>query len=197
MITRDTPNHTLLILLYRLIEEGTVAANSFFDDQPDSPPPDPFLYPGIVRWHIARALDGLNDTSITYERTELPNNGIEVRYAGQRIKVFKSTPEGELPAPGSSIARQGFYQWSLFGDDEQPTNLVVMWEVDSSYNLNSVQLVCPRADGPVWKPGQQDWAITLPHPASIQMVSEVAESEDLYYEHQGLDIEEGTGTENE
>ena len=200
MITRNTPGHPLLRLLYQLIEEGTAVAFSFFDGQPEPTFPDPYLYPAIVRWHITRGLDALDGTSVTYERTELPNNGVEVRYQGQRIKVFKSTPEGELPAPGLSLPRQAFYQPSLFGEDGESTNLVVMWEVDSSYNLNSVQLVRPSGDGTSWKTGQQEWAVRLPHPASFEAPPTIEESGDLdlqYGDEDDLDILdiEDTGTE--
>lgn len=199
MITRETLEHPLLRLLYQLIEEGTEIAFSFFDGQPEPTFPDPYLYPAVVRWHITRTLDALSGTSITYERAELPSNGVEVRYQGQRLKVFKSTPEGALPAPGLSLPRQDFYQPSLFGEDGESPNLVVMWELDSSYHLASVQLVCPKGDGTPWKTGQQAWAVRLPHPASFEVPPTIEESGDLDLQHgdgNDLDIED-TGTEEE
>jgi hypothetical protein len=201
LITQENQNDPLLILIYELIEEGVADALAFFEARGESP--DPWLFPHIVRHRICRRLDELKDTNISYERVELPNSGVEIRLDNQRIRVFKSTPDGELPAPGRSRARQDFYNRNLFGSDEEvfgTANLVVMWEVDATCNLMAVQLVCPKQDGPIYKPGQQRWAVTIPHPATTHSsASNLADGTDLNLagidqDNEDLEIEEEGGT---
>ena len=200
MINQNNHDDPLLILLYELIESGVAEAHTFFDSR--NAAPDPWLFPHIVRWSICRQLDSLADTNITYERVELPNSGIEVRADGQRLRIFKATPDGELPAPGRSIARQDFYTPNLFGTDADffgtPSNLIVLWEADSAGHLIGIQLVCPMRDGAVSKPGQQMWAVTITHPAMLQMPnSDLQSGADLNISdttsNEDLDIEEESG----
>ena len=196
--------HPLLSILYKYIDEGITKAHSFFEIEDE--PPDPWLFSHIVRWHVCKRLDSLNDPHLSYERSPQAMSGIEIFYEDRYIKVFKAS-DGELPAAGRSRPRQEFYRGNLFGEDEWglPTRLAVIWEVNGSYHLLDIQLVCPD-DGPAWESGQQKWARTIPHPMEFTPaqpttvndgatdLEEIRRAEDA----EDLDIsEEETGTEEQ
>jgi hypothetical protein len=169
----------LLSPLYRFIEEGAADANSFFHQRGEKPH-DPWLYPHIVRWHTCNGLDDLKQTNATldYEAADLPMAGIEIAYSGHTIKVFKAT-DGVLPAAGRSPNRQAFFNGNLFGEDEEVferANLAVIWDVDAHGSLILMQLVCPKAGSPTWKPGEVHWAVDIPHPATIERTAAAAAS---------------------
>jgi hypothetical protein len=152
----------LLSILYTHIEGGIAKARSFFETEEE--PPDPWLLSHIVRWYVCKRLDSLKDPNLSYERSPLAMSGIGITYDDRYVKVFKAS-DGELPAAGRSHPRQEFYKGKLFEQDEWglPTYLAVIWDVNGSYHLLDIQLVCPD-DGPAWESGQQKWAKTIPHP---------------------------------
>lgn len=165
-----------LMLLYPLIEGGNQLARQFTDEKCEGKY-NPWLYPGIVRDYICRGLDALDAGQVRFGRREIPNSGIEVAVGARTVKVWKATPDGQLPPSGERQSRIDFWNGNLFAEDVILYNsLAVIWEVDGTGAL-AVQLVAPRAEGSPREAGQQLWAEKVPHPATMMAPPQVVQHE--------------------
>ncbi len=160
-------------VLFQALESGTQHAREYFEQQNLRVNAD--LYPSLVRFHARRLFDEYKEM-VSYISEELSNNGLMLFFGRYRIRILKSN-RGDVPTPGQSRAKQQFYRQSveqpfLPFDAEatvehnlQPVNLLVIWEVTSSYNLLSLDLVCPHNDELSPDAAQIYWQCPLPHPA--------------------------------
>lgn len=149
-------------VLYRVLEQAVEEARAFFETRDEKN--DVYLFPHVVRYCALRLLDAANNRDVSYTLHALTNNGLQIECRGYLIRIWKAN-EGELPAPGSSLAKQAFYQQlTLFGP-EPCLNLAVIWDVDGNYSLEKLFLVRPHGNGNPWQKGQVEWQISIPHPA--------------------------------
>jgi len=156
----------IVTAIYSLLEAGNQKARKFTDEECEGKY-DPWLSPMIVRNVVCRGLDALSVGEIKFERRDVANDGIELKFGKYTIKVWKATPDGQLPPTDEkdSQARIAFCNGNLFSEDVIVyRNLVVIWDVNAKGELR-VQLVAPRAVSSQQELGQQLWAETVPHPA--------------------------------
>src|SRR4029453_6126771 len=80
----------------------------------------------VVRYQAKRALAQLGhaaqEEDEAYAFQTLPNNGLSLSYHGDHLYVLRilKAPEGQLPAPGASRARQAFWYQQLLFDYDAP-----------------------------------------------------------------------------
>jgi hypothetical protein len=153
---------------------------------------DPWYFSHSVRYRLCVALDSVPKELQNFTHIPHPLSGIEIRYREFRIKVWKVSGD-EMPIAGNSPHRVDFLRQpylpefieSLDLGDTMPLNLFVGWDVDSDLHLNKLELVCPMDFDSPWKPGEELFAITIPHPA-LQIVSPKTFTEEL---DQDIEIE--------
>ena len=169
--------------LYSSIEEGIQKGHRYFEQE--ERPACPWLFAHIVRFHVCRRLEELQDSDIQFRAMSLPMSGVEIEFMGLTIKVLKAD-RGEIPAAGRSRRRQDFYNGNnLFGSDFDVfrlENWAVVWDLDGV-----IQLICPSDAEAPHRPGCQRMAIALPHPAEVKWAPPPSLSA-----HSDLDLEELT-----
>lgn len=148
----------IIPVVYEGLEQGTFKALEFFDglDEAYRRPIDSHLAAYLTRFYTRIRLkekgqevengEDCKEYSLKY----VPNCGLYLGYQQYKIKIFKSK-NGEVPTPGNSIKKQGFYeQMQLFSeiDGVEPHwNLILLWDVSAPYNLKSLSVACPQAGG--------------------------------------------------
>jgi hypothetical protein len=102
---------------------------------------------------------------------KLSNNGIECRFAGWTIKVFRGT---ELHPPGHSNSRLSFFRQErflnysmiadLFPDEPTPVrpNIVILWEFTEDHTTLNLRLALPRYVDTRWSPVECYWTVDVP-----------------------------------
>jgi hypothetical protein len=114
----------IIPVFWKAVEGGDAEARQIFAERGTSI--DPWLYPCIVRWRAAGTFDAAG-----VERTNLPSNGLELRYRHINIRVLKAD-EGDVPQAGRSARRQEFFHQvplTLFPETEvEQVNLIVVWD---------------------------------------------------------------------
>ena len=149
----------LLPTVYSSLHYGIFKTKEFFDRQEKEKQKivNRFLAPNLVRYYTIQALERKGQVLVpgTYplDLKAVPNNGICFSYERYDIRILKSY-NGDLPIPGHSKSRQEFYQQltldlNVKDTDENATraNLLILWEVDPSYNLQVLSIACPKAGG--------------------------------------------------
>lgn len=194
-MTTDEPEpiSPFILMVARFTEEGVYEATSFFGLK--NRPIDGWLFSHMVRKHICWCIDDLKDNRLTaaesvempqtdndIERAPLPLSGIEVSHPNGMLKVLRATQEGQLPPAGASKGRLGFYNYNLFGTDEDvfgDANLVLLWDADATGALSLMSLVCP-AGGSKWHPAKPRWVkpIPIPIPSPQAIAATINESQD-------------------
>lgn len=191
----------LLSEVYAYVEGGVQDSFLYFEQR--STHIDPWLFSHQVRRHVCDKLDELMPSGVGFFRVPQPLSGVEIKYQRKTIKVFKAD-DGHIPAPGQSRRRREFYNKNLYGSDVEVFDLIswtVVWDVDVAYNLNRIQLICPKATTNIWKPGSQRLAIDLPHPAEVDWLQESLDEaeiddpnlEEFDEDRQDLDIAKAVG----
>jgi hypothetical protein len=178
--------------VYDVLDKATTQARDFFDAKRQSI--HSALFPSLVRYFALRLLQDAKYRSIGFRLVELSNVGLFVVY--QRggctygLRMRKADEDGDLPLDNLSDTLKQFYTQ----DDPFPRlpgmslqemeqfltpnqmKLIVLWDVDRAFVLNSVQLVCPNGiAGEVYFVGDIPPAVTT---ISTKPVEEAVE-EDL------------------
>jgi hypothetical protein len=157
----------LLSVLQEAFSEGTLHVSEYVKWQAE--PIDFALAPNLVRHKAKKFLlsSGQDATDEEeedkFETDRIPNNGICTRVPGFVVRSLKSSDDGGVPPPGTSITRQNFYnQLQALLDFEEFRNgnervepnwgLIVHWTVDQEYNLLKLSVALPlkfvkNADG--------------------------------------------------
>lgn len=165
--------------IYKGLTHGCLKAREYFDNLKS--PVNASLAANLARYHAKTLLSKGRNLLTPYMLEEVPNNGIALRQDLFEIKVLKGR-DGNPPSTTKTKKGERFYsqgQISLFPDMYQPwashewkefvanankLNLIFCWEVDSSYTLTRLQLMCPRAP---WKYQQSVkifWKTDVPDP---------------------------------
>jgi hypothetical protein len=177
------PAHVLRALaplwppLYTALEWATQQTRAYFDAE--DTPVDRHLAPNLIRYQAKQYLvrlghDAREEDGEAYAFQTLPNNGLSLSYRGDHLYVLRilKALEGQLPAPGTSHARQAFWQQQLLFDYDAPSaadirpslNLLVLWEADAAYILRRLSLVCPKVGALTRESVAAYWSIEIPHP---------------------------------
>ena len=137
----------VLPLIAEAIEFGAAQAQNYFWNR--GAPVDPDLAPDILRYEAKQFLverSGLIDGLVV---EDLGNNGLSVRYAGGRVRIWKGEPES-LPLPGTSFTKLAFLNQQLAFEGLLDTalpavqpNVMIMWSVDREYRLLGLYLSMP------------------------------------------------------
>ena len=139
-----------------VIDEAVIVARKFFEDKESKI--DNYLFPSLVRYEAKQLLELPDFKSVGYQFVSLSNNGLFLIYKYDecyyRIRIRKADEDGELPVQNLSKTLKTFYQNQnpLFPDIEAnlddflvpEMNLIIVWEVDKNFILQSVNLVCPK-----------------------------------------------------
>ncbi len=174
------------------LDSAILETKEFFENR--GVPIDRSLAPNLIRYFVKGRLNAQgkiaeDEEMLDYEMQNLPNNGLCMEYGRYQLRILKAD-NGELPIPGQSKKRQAFWnqeQLNLY-DDEQPietvpsVNLIVLWDADSSYNLDSVSLICPKTGGTTRDSVSNYWSIPVPNPImqlSPAITREVEEDDDI------------------
>jgi hypothetical protein len=206
--------------LYALLDGATHEAKEFFDTE--RRPFSPSLFPGLVRYVTKVHWDALMfaphdaEALLGFVRLEIPNDGLAFSNGTHQIRVWKSD-EGGLPAPGNSQSKRIFFaQGSMFGEQwtqmamsdadaawaaSGPINLALLWDVDESRLLSSLQLVCPElgAEGNFG----ETWRVPVQHPAETTSAADDTPDSsgsnldlDLHANDEGLPEDQSEGGED-
>ena len=172
----------LIPLLFEAFEAATERACQFFE--PNSPV-DSCLFPELVRYFMKGTLADKVEVVQDFEREAVGHNGLSVIFRGRRIRMWKAHDD-ELPPAGSSRAKRGFLnqQLALFlsetGDSQLVhLNLVILWNVSSSYRLRRLYLACPKSANGTWVPAESWWTREIQHPAAAALPGESSASPDM------------------
>jgi hypothetical protein len=164
------------------VEIGVTVAREYFEEHKKDF--DPWLFSDLFRNEVGERLSDIQESGTlslySYRRISLPNNGLEFWFGDYRIKILKSS-DGRLP-PGASIARNLFYSQSMLPsmEDAFGTKLVIVWEIDESYALAKLQLVCPKNPSSYPELPEEHWEIDIPHAATtIAVEPDSEETPDL------------------
>lgn len=168
-------------VIHDVLDKSTTEARNFFEKRKRDV--DPNLYSDLVRYYAKELLEEPKYKSIGYVLVVLNKNGLLLIYEQDgcvyRIRVRKADEDGELPISGLSknmvrfIAQRtpllpGFEDLFVRTEEETegepvPTTLlklVVVWDVDASYNLTDAWLACYKD-----KTGAKHFAGEIPHSA--------------------------------
>lgn len=150
----------LFPIIYTALDHGVSKTKEFFQNQEEEPDKkiDPYFAPNHVRFyalrHLKRAGQDVYEDDVTDDLSvaNIPNNGMHINYGRYQIKILKSN-NGDLPVPGHSRIRQGYYSQPSFLDCDEAANsmtinLLLLWNVKWGYaGLGVLTLACPKAGG--------------------------------------------------
>lgn len=163
----------ILPTVYSSIDYGIFKAKEFFDQQEKDAfrSINSYLAPSLVRFYAIQILAEqghkvVSDETNQYLIQRVQNNGMYITNDLYNIRILKSQ-NGDLPSPGNSYTRQLFYQQMTMDfpsndDTRDKLNLVMLWNVDKGYNLESVTLACPRNGGKSKASVDEHWHVTIP-----------------------------------
>ena len=120
----------------------------------------------LVRLHVKSELVGLG-----FDCRDIANTGLFFTYGQYPIRVLKAE-EGGLPVPGHSRKMQDYYgqepSLELFPQETQQQaagpNLIVLWDTNEDYYVDSIKLICPRAGGDTKASVEKHWEDVLLSP---------------------------------
>ena len=162
-------------VVYSALGHGTFKAKEFFENQDNDENKiiNKFLAPNLVRYYAKMMLkrEGREvfEEDDKFQINQIPNNGLCYIHDQYLIRILKSF-KGELPTPGQSESRQKFYsqqqtfKFSLSeGTKNEYINLLLLWDVDSHYNLTSLSLACPKAGNTTVESVKTHWHCEIPN----------------------------------
>lgn len=177
--------------IWSALDSSILEMKEYFDGRDASI--DRSLAPNLIRYLVKQRLIAQgqfaeDEELLDYEMQNLPNNGLCMEYGRYQLRILKAD-NGELPIPGQSKKRQAFWnqqQLDLYADEQPsntlpPVNLIVMWDADNKYNLDSVTLICPKTGGITRDSVSNYWSILVPNPI-MQLVPSIpgkAEEDDI------------------
>ncbi len=167
----------LLPLLWESLEAGAADAHDYFERHGEDV--NRTLYPSIVRYRAIQTLESAGVHAVEFERSNIANNGIEIRHKGYSLRVLKAQA-GDVPRAGTSARKRNFYhQGALFPTTSEAnvTNLVVLWDYDRR-GITELVLACPLAAESETTGVKVAWSLPIPHPAETTTVLPGAEDEE-------------------
>jgi hypothetical protein len=147
-------------------------------------PVNPSLAANIARYHAKDFIAKSRDLRSPYLLREVPNNGISLKQDLFEIKVLKGR-DGDPPSPSKSKKSERFYtqsspqqlalfrkfrrpwssaEWEEFAACADSLNVIFCWEVDESYSISRLQLMCPRLPWKYMQNVKLFWKTDVPHP---------------------------------
>jgi hypothetical protein len=178
--------------LYDVLDKATTQAREFFDSKDQKI--HSALFPSLVRYFALRLLQSDKYKKIGFRLVELSNVGLFIVYQRDGctygLRMRKADEDGDLPIDNLSETLKQYYTqadpfprlpgMSLEEMDQFLTpdqmKLVILWDVDGAFVLNSVQLVCPNGiPGDVYFVGDIPPAVTTI--AAKPTVDEVTEDD--------------------
>jgi hypothetical protein len=189
MITKlpEDPNEICGVLaetsrdVYDALIQGCLKVREYFDGlQHDLNAP---LAANIARYHARHTITKKRNLLTPYYIEEVPNNGISLKQDLFEIKVLKGR-DGEPPSPSKTKKGERFYsqdsaqielfrgfrrpwashEWKEFAASTDKLCLLFCWEVDASYSISRLQLMCPRQPWKYMQSAQLFWKTDVPHP---------------------------------
>ncbi len=170
----------LVPVIYDALESSLHYTREYFSERNQKV--DPYLAPGLVRYNAKLYLRATGQSAEDYfDLGTMANNGLLLTYGRYRIRILKSD-DGDLPAPGPSKAKQAFYHqlpliFSSGKDDDDPINLVAVWDVTSDYRLREISLVCPKAGNTSRSSVEKHWVWPLAPAGLLDSAPVTANSE--------------------
>lgn len=185
----------------QIMEAAIASARGFFET--NNKDYDVWLFSHLVRSEAREGLERIEQTDIDligdgFITKDLAFSGLEFNYRGYRIKILKGR-DGLLPSVGRSRAkREFFFQQSLLGMTSEylsPLKLVIVWNIDTNYNLIELRLACPRSPESYPENSSEYWSISIPPASSTVIVAQPFDDpvEDLPFALPPLQI---TGTDS-
>lgn len=114
------------------LDHGRSVADAYFDTVPH----DPHLWAHLVRFHAVHHLEQRGAMNDGFRK--LSHSGLEIHYAGHRVRICKAIADGPQ-SPGRSKARREFFQqMTLNVGALQRLNLLLYWLVNSDGQLQMV-----------------------------------------------------------
>ncbi len=140
---------TLFDEIVEAIQEGTLHVPEYAKNEGESI--DYALAPNLVRhkaklYLISKGQQAKEEEDgPAFEIEEVSNNGLYAKVPEFRIRILKSSEDGDVPLPGESETRRNFYiQDQAVLDFARPVwNLIVHWTVDRQYNLTKLSVALP------------------------------------------------------
>jgi hypothetical protein len=192
--------------VYEGLLNGSQKVQDYFESQQhDINAP---LAANIARYHAKKHAASQRRLNSPYWLEEVGNNGIAIRQDAFHIKVLKGK-DGEPPTATKTTKSQNFYSqsqvtpkfpqinwtknwtskdWEEFIASTSRVNLILCWEVDYSYSISRVQLMCPRQSGKYGQGVNVFWKRPVAHPIlgimGLPTVNDQEDAEDLkiYFE---------------
>lgn len=132
------------------------------------------LHAHLTRHHAGRRLD-LEIESTGFVRRPTPNSGLLLTNDQYAVRILKAGHEidpdlGEvvrrLPFPHSRARREYYRQPTLFQLDliSPPVKLLLLWDVDASYQLCSLDLACPKTAARTRDSVEHYWYVSIADP---------------------------------
>lgn len=168
----------VLPVVWEALEAGAADAGHYFDQHGERI--NATLYPCVVRYRAIQVLEASGIEANEIARSNIANNGIEIRYGRYRLRALKADSDGEVPRAGASRRKRNFYyQGSLFPSlaDADMTNLVVLWDYNQQ-GITDVLLACPLAPESKMTEVKVAWMVTIPHPAERSSTVPLANEDD-------------------
>lgn len=211
----DDPNEICGLLaatsrdVYNGLIHGSMKVREYFDSlkhQINSP-----LAANLARYHAKHTIAKNRNLLTPYMLEEVPNNGIALRQDLIEIKVLKGR-NGDPPCPSKSKKSEAFYaqspvqlplfknlrkpwathEWKEFVAATDKLRLLFCWEVDASFSITRLQLMCPRQPWKYMQGVKLFWATDIPHPVTglvnlpnVNENQEELEDLEIYFDETG------------
>jgi hypothetical protein len=168
--------------VYKSFMHGGLKVREYFDalKHPVNAP----LAANLARYHAKEFIAKGRNILTPYILEDVPNNGIAIKQDLFEIKVLKGR-NGDPPCTTKTKKSEQFYsqskqmelikgfqrpwashEWLEFVASANKLFLILCWEVDETYTINRLQLMCPREP---WKYRQSVklfWRTDVPHPVT-------------------------------
>lgn len=186
--------------IYRGFLHGGLKVREYFDSLKH--PINASLAANVARYHAKDFISRGRNILSPYWLEDVPNNGIALRQDLFEIKVLKGR-DGNPPSTTKTKKSERFFsqarqlelfknlhkpwashEWKEFIASADKLNVIFCWEVDETYSLTRLQLMCPRGPWKYMQGVKLFWKTDVPHPvtgfASLPSVNDDAEElEDL------------------
>jgi hypothetical protein len=195
--------------VYSSLIEGSLKVREYFDSlkhQVNAP-----LAANIARYHAKHTIAKNRNIRTPYYLEEVPNNGIAIKQDLFEIKVLKGR-DGDPPSPSKSKKSERFYshyalqlplfknlhrpwashEWKEFVESTDKLCLIYCWEVDESYSITRLQLMCPRQPWKYMQAVKLFWKEDIPNPLTglvnlpnVNENEEELEDLEIYFDETG------------
>jgi hypothetical protein len=187
-------------LIYEGLLIGSEKVKEYFDLLKHSL--NPALAANLARYHARQHATSRKRLGSEFFFEEVPNNGIVLRRDWCELKVLKGR-DGEPPTATKTNRSRRFYSqssqrslpgidwngllesvdWKTFVAGKSKLNLILCWEVDETYGISNVQLMCPRSSGKYGQGVKLFWRRQVAHPVygikGLRGVNDDADVDDI------------------